>query len=275
MRKKKEDEDRYTASKPRKKKRKRSKKIPESEKRISVKPEDAAKPGDIYEPKNVAKPEDIYKPENMASSRDTVRQESDSHSVKEISEAREKKPQSEATEKKLQSEATDHRALEENSGRLRRLAEKIKRFFTTLKNLPGIIKSKLENLKEKAKNFRETAGRIKQEIQDENNRAAVKLLLSELKYLLKHISPGKVKADISFGMDDPATTGQVLGAVSMLPLLYRYQLQLYPDFETEQSYFKGSFDIKGQAQGIYVLIVGYHLIKDKNIRSLIQRYRNS
>lgn len=163
----------------------------------------------------------------------------------------------------------------EQNGKLQQLWQKITSVFFVIKSLPGMIKSKLEKLKEKMFNFRETAVRIKQEIQNETNRAAVALLFRELKYLLRHISPRKVKADISFGMEDPATTGQILGAISILPFVYRYQIQIFPEFAAEEFYFKGTFDIKGYIRGIHVLVTGYHLLKDKNIRSLIQRYRNS
>lgn len=160
-------------------------------------------------------------------------------------------------------------------GKLKNRIKKIKHFFTVLRKLPGMIRSKMENLKEKIRNFRETAAYIRQEIQDETNREAVRVLFQELKYFLKHASPRKVKAELSFGTEDPAATGQILGIISMLPFIYRYQLNLYPDFETDRFYLKGPFDIKGYVQGVYVLIMGWHLIKDKNIRDLIQRYRNS
>ena len=34
----------------------------------------------------------------------------------------------------------------------------------------------------------------------------------------------------------------------MLPFLYRYQVQVYPDFEAENTYVTGTFDIKGSCK---------------------------
>lgn len=148
-------------------------------------------------------------------------------------------------------------------------------FFQKIKAFPGMIRFKLEKIKEKLANFREVASRIKQELRDEKNRAAAAVVFRELKYLLRHISPRKVTADVNFGMADPAATGQILGVISTLPFVYRYKLQIYPDFATETTYFNGTFELKGHIRGIHFILMAIHLFKDKNIQHLIQRYRNS
>lgn len=148
-------------------------------------------------------------------------------------------------------------------------------FFKKLKAFPGMIKVKLETLKEKVRSIKSMISRIHREWEDENNRRAVKLVWQELKGFLKHFLPKKARVDAAFSTGEPDTTGQALGVISMMPFIYRYKIRLVPDFESEKFYFRGTFDIRGHVYGIHVALLLYHLIKDKNIRGIIQRYRNS
>lgn len=152
--------------------------------------------------------------------------------------------------------------------------QKIKHFPGMIKSKWGTIKEKTKALKERTKHIQETLSQIWEEFQDEENRNAAKRVFLELKTLLQHFLPGKIKVDAFFSAGDPAKTGQVLGLAAMLPFIYQYQIHLYPDFEAEAFYVNGSFDIRGRVRGIHVLILVIRLIKDKNIRKLIQRYRN-
>lgn len=160
-------------------------------------------------------------------------------------------------------------------GKRKALFGKIQNFFRKIKAFPGMIKAKWEILKGKVRDFRGLAERIRKEWQDETNRSALKLLWRELRLLLKHFHPRKIKVDAAFSTGEPDTTGQALGAISLIPAVYRYQIHLVPDFEADRFYFRGTFDIRGHVRGVHTIILLYHLIKDKNIRSIIQRYRNS
>lgn len=150
----------------------------------------------------------------------------------------------------------------------------VRSFFYKVKQLPGMIKLKVETLKEKALNFKELLARMKTEFEDEMNRNVLKLLFTELKDILKHFAPRRVKAEVSFSAGEPSATGQALGIISMLPFVYRYEIRLYPDFERDELYFKGTYDIKGHIRGVHALLLMIRFIKDKNISGLIQRYRN-
>ena len=135
-----------------------------------------------------------------------------------------------------------------------------------------MIRSKWETLKGKIKGWKKTLNGFLEEIKNEQNREALKTIWNELKFILKRISPKKVRVDADFSLGDPANTGQALGLISIFPLVYRYQINLCPDFEAERMYFKGTFDIKGTVYGIHALILLIHLFTDKNIRGLIETY---
>lgn len=163
-----------------------------------------------------------------------------------------------------------------------RFFQKIKHFFgmirikwETLKETPRRFKRKLRQLKHKWGRLKQKAGRGLAELKREENRNAAAAVFRELKYLLSHVSPRKIKGDVAFGTDDPALTGQILGGISILPFFYRYQVSVRPDFASERYYLKGELSFKGHARMVHVLVSGFRLLKDRNIRSIIRRYRSS
>mgnify|MGYP000031884700 FL=1 len=80
-------------------------------------------------------------------------------------------------------------------------------------------------------------------ISNENNRKTIRLLLRQLKKLIRHLLPKKGKGEVVFGFDDPYTTGQVLTAVSAVYPFCHKQLDIYPVFDrqvfTAEGHFKG------------------------------------
>lgn len=162
-------------------------------------------------------------------------------------------------------------------------------FFEKIYRLPRMISLKWETIKEGFQKVKEAGKELRQKAESvkgvfrsvweacgkEENRAAFLAIFREMKYLAAHMRPRKILADISFGTPDPATTGQILGGISILPFLYRYRIQLFPDFSAERFYIKGEFDLRGHARGCHIALSGFRLLKDDHIRSLLQRYRNS
>lgn len=67
-----------------------------------------------------------------------------------------------------------------------------------------------------------------------------------LKKMWKHVRPRKLHGNIHFGLEDPATTGQLLGVVGMLYPVYRNHFVIAPDFE--QQIFEGKIYAKGRVQ---------------------------
>lgn len=149
---------------------------------------------------------------------------------------------------------------------------KLRSFFQKIRQLPGMIRSKWETLKGKIKGWKKTLNGLLSEVKKEENREALKAIWNEVRFILRHSSPRRIRAEASFSLGDPANTGQALGLISILPLVYRYQINLCPDFEAERMYFEGTFDIKGTVYGIHALILLIHLFTDKNIRGLIETY---
>ena len=112
---------------------------------------------------------------------------------------------------------------------------------------------------------------IKQQLTDEQNKSVVRKIWSELCYLFKHFKFRKIVTDLIFATGDPATTGQVLGILCMLPILYRYEFKLIPDFEADAPYVKGTFLIAGKVRLIHILMTGLRLIFDKEVRIVVKK----
>lgn len=107
---------------------------------------------------------------------------------------------------------------------------------------------------------------------DDNIKAAALLLKAQLFKLLKHIFPKKIQGRVCFGFEDPCTTGQILGAVSVFYPLYYKSFCLNPDFT--QEVLDGNIKMKGRVYGFFLLKVIWIIYFDKNIQNLIQVYRN-
>lgn len=127
---------------------------------------------------------------------------------------------------------------------------------------------KAKEVKEKGKfNF----AFIKQQITDEHNKSVVCKIWSEISYLLKHFKFRKIITDFVFSTGDPASTGQVLGLLCMIPILYQYEFQILPDFESEKGYLKGTFLVAGKIRLIHVVVAILRLILDKEVRLVFKR----
>ena len=144
-------------------------------------------------------------------------------------------------------------------GLFRRIWERIRAFFAglvrKLRQLRAGIKEALKKIKD-----------VRTFLTDERHREVLPLIFTELKYLLTHFKFRRIQTDLTFSMGDPALTGQVLGGLCMLPFLYRYQVQVYPDFEAENTYVTGTFDIKGRARGLHIAVSAVRLLGKKEFR---------
>ncbi len=133
--------------------------------------------------------------------------------------------------------------------------------------------SRLKEIPAKLSGWKHIFERIKTEYKDEMNRLAVVHIWKEFIYLLEHLKPKYLYANLNFSTGDPATTGQAIGILSLLPIMYRHDVHIYPDFMAETCYIQGKFALKGHMQLRHVLLIFIRIIRDKNIRRMIHRIR--
>lgn len=143
------------------------------------------------------------------------------------------------------------------------------RFF--IKDKIKIFKTRLKSIKKRLGQFDKKKKKIFKSIKDEKNRLAIKILFKLLIKLLKHILPQRVKGRVEFGFEDPATTANIVGYISLLHPKYYKRVEIIPVFNNE--IIDVNLDIRGRIQLIYILYILVIGFFDKNIRRLYTLYR--
>lgn len=143
---------------------------------------------------------------------------------------------------------------------------RIRRFWDNLKQRFLDIMDGAVTAKEKIQN-------IKKMILDETNKSVFGQVWRELRILIRHYSPRRAKGELAFGMEDPSKTGQILGALSVLPFWTRYKINIYPNFQAEAFFVEGRLQMKGHIRLWHFLLSVIRLIKDKDVRLLLKRMR--
>ena len=100
-------------------------------------------------------------------------------------------------------------------------------------------------------------------------KAAVNQLFGQIWYLLKKVKPAKIQGDVIFGTGDPATTGQIIGAVAALYGFFPEKLHITPDFEEQR--YEGNLHMRGKLRLIHLAIIAVKLIADKNFRYVVKK----
>ena len=185
-------------------------------------------------------------------------------SVKDAAEANEKKDSKDGTDTKEQTSIV-RKNIEETDSEKVSFGQRITSKFHDITNKIKGIRGKLADLSGQA-------GKIKAALTDEHNRNSVSAIWQELKYLLKHSRFRKIDTELNFALWEPSATGQALGILAMFPAIYQYDIGIYPDFEADKTYVKGTFLVKGHIRLVHVLISGIRLLKERDIRNFIKKF---
>lgn len=144
-----------------------------------------------------------------------------------------------------------------------RIRTRIQAFFETVRRIRRVLPQLYEKISD-----------IRGIFTDESNRIVATSFWMELGYLLRHFQFRRLFTDLQFSMGDPAATGQVLGALCMFPILYRYQISIVPNFESDEFYVKGTFEIKGHMRAVHMLVTLVHLYQKREVRIFIKKLLN-
>lgn len=128
-----------------------------------------------------------------------------------------------------------------------------------------------KQFKDKSDKIKNCIYKLKREYSDERNKVAFLHLKKELFIILKRICPRRLKLTMVYSTGSPDTTGISLGILACFPFGYTNRWRITPDFESENPYAKGSFDIKGHVIVISILAATLRILFDKNCRRLYNR----
>lgn len=144
-------------------------------------------------------------------------------------------------------------------------------WFDRLRGLWGKVKERVQNIRYTIRKICDKIKKIKDNItyyldlfQEENTKLALQACKKELLRIWKDIKPKRFRVNALLGMDDPATTGQVLAYCAMLYPLHQGNLVVVPDFE--QKVLEADFLLKGKITVYVYLVVAYTVLFNKNIK---------
>lgn len=149
----------------------------------------------------------------------------------------------------------DKQEMNTDSEESRYLFGKIKDFFTRLREKILSIYNKIIEIIHNIKTKKDSLARYIRILQREEVKNSFSLCKNRIIKMVKHILPKNMKIHAHIGMEDPATTGYILGAYSVLPEKKRRQIVLKADFE--EVIMEGDFNIKGH---IHAYIFLYHIV---------------
>lgn len=117
-------------------------------------------------------------------------------------------------------------------------------------------------------NISEMLHHISEIVHNEAYEKAVKHLLQEVVYLLKHILPKKMLLEVRYSTGSPDTTAILFGMLAMFPVTYQNNWKIQPEFEEEKAFAEGRCDIKGKTRAFYFVKAFIRILVDKNCRKL-------
>lgn len=146
---------------------------------------------------------------------------------------------------------------------------------------PGLIakiKAKIQKLREtisktiaKIKKLLHQKDEVQRILGKPETKTAMKFVWSKLGRLLKHILPRKIKGYLAYGADNPATTGQVLGILSVLYARTGQLLEIRPNFTEKQ--LECDVLIKGRIQVFTLLVIAVKVALNKELRQVIKEFK--
>ena len=139
-----------------------------------------------------------------------------------------------------------------------------------VKHILEKLKFSFKRICDKLKGFREFTEDKRQWLEDGKNQASLRLLYRQARRLLIHLWPRKGRGAVTFGFDDPYTTGQVLEAASLIyPFCHRH-LSLYPVFDEKVLEGEGSFE--GRIRLSFILWLAVQILLDVHTRRMIRGF---
>jgi hypothetical protein len=103
-------------------------------------------------------------------------------------------------------------------------------------------------------------------LRDEMNKDGMRVTFTSLKRMVKHILPTTLRSKLIFGTGDPCSTGQALGAMSILYSFYGDKIQITPDFFKNR--LEGNHFAKGRIRLGTILIIVVKLMFDRKFKQL-------
>jgi hypothetical protein len=153
-----------------------------------------------------------------------------------------------------------------------RIHYKISEILTRILDFLADITENIRKLSQKRDEVDAKVRKLRRLLEQDSTKKAWKDIVKYIKQLFRHVRPKKFHGKVHFGMDNPATTGQVLGAVGVLMPIYKEHIVVAPDFE--QQIFEGELSAKGRVQAGYIVILAIKVLLNRNLMQTITKAKS-
>lgn len=150
--------------------------------------------------------------------------------------------------------------------KLRALPVIIKKIIRKMKDLFENIQYTIRRFCDKIKSISDNIQYYKEVVESDTFQNSYELCKGELITIVKSLKPQRFEADLVVGMDDPATTGEILGICGILYPLFGGHVNVVGDFERKR--IEGRVFIKGRIRVFTFLRTAVRVYFNKDIKKL-------
>lgn len=161
-----------------------------------------------------------------------------------------------------------HTIMEKIRNIIRRAAGIVRNIFA----FPGRVISRIRKIRLTLCSIHDRIEWYKEFISHPRTKEALNLVWKDIKGLIKHVLPTKIKGNIIFGSEDPSVTGTVLAFLGMSVPLHRNCIAVTPLFDGE-NVLEGDIWLKGRIYGCFLLKTAAEIYLNKNVKYVIGRWK--
>lgn len=150
------------------------------------------------------------------------------------------------------------------------LSERIKAIWTRAKTFFQKLKFSFLYFCDKLKDIKAFVQEKKEWLENEENQESFRLLFKQFKKLFAHVWPCKGKGTVTFGLEDPCYTGQILAGASLLYPFFYKRLSLQPVFD--EKCLEAELDYRGRVRVSYLLWLFWGIFHHKHTWKMIRGF---
>lgn len=185
---------------------------------------------------------------------------------------------SESTEEKAvpEEEAVEPTAKREEQDSISgfaRFRNKISGIWEKLVGIPKKISEAIRKLSLTIKNIYAKIDWWKQFLSHPKVKEAISFVKREIWKLIRHIFPTRIWGNLTFGSEDPATTGTVLAILGITMPFHKNCIEVNPVFDGTNR-IEGNVQLKGRVYGIVLVKTAIEIYFNKNVKYIISRWKH-
>lgn len=105
-------------------------------------------------------------------------------------------------------------------------------------------------------------------LQEKENEQVIPFLMQMIKKLLLALFPRKARANLTVGLEDPASTGYLAALTSILYVKTATKVHIIPDFQ--QKIMQGTYQLKGKVYLYQLIYYIMRVVLDRRVKRLIK-----